>query len=341
MKVACKCCVLSLALYIVAGTSAPSCKSDSGSNVDFAYAFKYPKGFDYAYMDSSNKLAKSSHALNTASSSITKTLMQMHSSGVSSVLWNDEFPTGPKTSAPNAHSKGVLIFTSAGGLWLTHSLPKFPAAGGTSASGMWADGAENYGQSYLCITVGADAISKLGPLFKITRPSVYSSKFAGGDDEFPTLKEVVNKQWDTTTMTSHVSISSKGGQAFTVYGKAGAWGVGKDLYSDLVAPAVGKLWMQGWRHGAGVWGPACGKNEVLDVSAVSFPEQDWTTMDDHSKWAVGESGSVFCVGDLNRADGQDKRGGATVCIKDASIAAQMRKVVSTEDKCGGDIVMMV
>jgi len=64
-------------------------------------------------------------------------------------------------------------------------------------------------------------------------------------------------------------------------------------------------------------------------------------MEDHSKWAVGESGAVFCVGDLNRANGQDKRGGATVCIQDASIAAQMRKVVSTEDKCGRDTVMMV
>jgi len=335
------CCVLSLSLCLAAGTSTPSCISDSGSHVDFAYAFKYPKGFEYAYMDSDHKLFKSAHTLDSSSSSISKTIEQRHNSGVSYVMWNDEPPKGSKSAAPNAHAKGLLLFTSSGGVWLTHSLPLFPSEGATSASGLWADASEDFGQSYLCITVTAAEIHKLAPMFKITRPTVYASSFASGaESTFSDIKEVVDKDWDKSTMTTTVSIKSKAGQTFTVYGKAGHWGDDKDpkadLYRDLVEPALGeKLYMEGWRRGRGVWGPACGKDEVLDITAVTFPGNDWDTMNDHSKWAVGESGTAFCVGDLNRADGQDKRGGATVCIHDSSFSSQMRNVISTTDKCDG------
>lgn len=258
----------------------------------------------------------------------------MHGSGVSYLMWNDEPPKHAASSAPYAHAKGLLLFTSSGGVWLTHSLPLFPLES-TSASGLWSDAADDFGQSYLCITVSAEEIHKLAPLFKITRPTIYANKFASGaESTFADLKELTGKGgWDADGMTKEVTINSKGGQTFHVYGKAGAWGKGKDLYRDLVAPSVGKLDMEGWRRGGGVWGPACGKAEVLDITAVSFPDQDWPTMSDHSKWAVAQTGSSFCVGDLNRADGQDLRGGATVCISSTHFASQMRKVISTTDKC--------
>merc|ERR1711957_610767 len=135
--------------------------------------------------------------------------------------------------------------------------------------------------------------------------------------------------------TTKLDVKSRGGQAFTVYGKSGKWGVGKDLYSDLVAPDVGNLLMEGWRRGVGVWGPSCdGKAQVLDVLGVKFPEREWSTTQDHSKWAVSQSGgNAFCVGDINRAQGQDKRGGATICIRKTSFADKMRSVVADQDSC--------
>lgn len=331
----------SLLSLFVSGAAATglSCKNDSGADVDFAYAFKYPKGFNYAYMDSSTALRKSSHTMDSAESSVSTTIMQMHNSGISHIIFNDEPVGKAKSGAPNAHSKGLLLWNEAGGVWLTHSLPKFPDASATSASGLYKEAASGYGQSFLCITLTASEIHKLAPVFAITRPTIYSSKFASKESEFQDLDDLTKHKWNKADMTKTVSIRSKGGESFTFYGKAGAWGVGKDLYRDLVAPAVGSLKMEGWRHGVGVWDAACGKDEVLDVTAVSFPGQDWSTMSDHSKWAVSESGSTFCVGDLNRADGQDKRGGATVCIESSKLAGEMRKVIQTTDSCRSDVMV--
>jgi len=291
-------------------------------------------------MDSHKRLSHASHDLDSEHSSVTKTLMQMHHSGVSYVMWNDEPPKGRASAAPNAHAKGVLLFTSTGGVWLTHSLPNFPVHSKT-VKGLWKKGSKNYGQSFLCITVDADEIRKLVPMFRVTRPTIYEHHFdAKAKKEYEELAELTKtgrKDWDKDTMTTEVTIRSKGGEHFHVFGKNGKWGTKKDLYHDLVAPSVGKLYFEGWRHGVGVWGPACGKDEVIDVTKVSFPDQDWTVMQDHSKWAVSQKGSTFCVGDMNRAKGQDKRGGATVCIKSGHFASEMRKVISEKDHCRREV----
>jgi len=333
---------ITLSGFSQADASTLSCKSDSGASVDFAYAFKYPQGFAYAYMDSSHELSKSADTLNTDSSSISRTLMQLDNAAVSFVIWNDQPAPSGSSASPTAHSKGVLIFTDSGGVWLTHSLPHFPVPRSSTAPGLWKDAADNFGQSFLCITLTADEIHKISPVMAITRPVVNDHQF--DEETTKTFSDVldwaVNKKWDDSHMTNEVTITSRGGTPFQFFGKSGHWGSGKDLYRDLVAPAVGALDMEGWRRGRGVWGPACGSAEVLDVTAVSFPGRQWITMNDHSKWAVGQSGAVFCVGDINRADGQDKRGGGTVCIHDSSFASQMRGVINTTDKCHSGIVYM-
>merc|ERR1719282_34379 len=98
--------VLSVALAAsVAKADVPSCKSDEGSDVDFSYAFKYPGGWDYAYMDSDKKLAKVAHALNTRFSSVTKVVEQIDKD-VNYVVWNDEPAPDGSSESPSAHAKG-------------------------------------------------------------------------------------------------------------------------------------------------------------------------------------------------------------------------------------------
>jgi len=316
-----------------------SCKSESGDNVDFAYSFKYPGGWKYAYMDAKTPLTKSSKMLTDSKSSIANTVMQMHAAGVSHVIFNDQPPEDEarSSSAPYAHSKGLLLFTKTGGVWLTHSLPKFPSTTETTAESLYKGAADSFGQSFLCITVKAAEIDKIASLLAVTRPTIYAKEFADGSDAYAALKAITEKpaKWDKATKEKTVSITSKGGQKFDVYGKSGTWGIGKDLYHDDLALTVGPLFMEGWRRGAGVWGPDCEPSEVLDILSVSYPGQDWNTGSDHSKWAITEelAGSTFCVGDLNRADGQDKRGGATVCIDNDEIHKEMLNVIHTHDKC--------
>lgn len=54
---------------------------------------------------------------------------------------------------------------------------------------------------------------------------------------------------------------------------------------------------------------------------------------DHSKWAVGEEDPWICVGDINRAEHQELRGGGTVCLKNEKIAGHYRKLVENFEKC--------
>jgi deoxyribonuclease-2 len=178
---------------------------------------------------------------------------------------------------------------------------------------------------------------------EITRPVVYDHKFApGADKDFADVSDwAVDKKWNKKDMTTHVTIKSKGGQTFEWFAKSGNWGTRKDLYEHLVAPKLGDLQVEAWRRGAGVWGPACGKSKVLDITEVSFPGKDWGVMNDHSKWALTKSGKHFCVGDINRAKGQDHRGGGTVCIANANFHGQMQKIIQTTDKCGKEEVVLV
>jgi len=334
-------CFLSLSLAVAAAAKGHlSCKSYQGKDVDFAYSFKYPDGFAYAYMDAKTKLSLAAKALNTDDSSITLTVKQMNNPGVSYVIWNDEPVGAANSAAPNAHSKGLLILDKTGGIWLTHSLPEFPKVSKTT-KGMWKEGSPRYGQSYLCININADQVHKLVPLFNFTRPTIYATKWdKKSEAEYDDLVDLSERgHWDKKTMTDSVVIKSKGGQKFTFYAKNGKWGKNKDLYSDLVAPKEGPLILESWRHGAGVWGPACGKNEVLDASEVKFPGKTWVTTKDHSKWAVTQDRKVLCVGDLNRAKGQDMRGGATVCIHHPKIAAQMDAVISETDDCKKSLLL--
>merc|ERR1719503_294021 len=100
-------CALGLSLSVAAAGTSLSCINDSGKHVDYSYSFKYPRGFEYAYMDAHTKLHKSAKEMDTAHSSVTETIMQMHHSGVSYVMWNDEPPKGNPSAAPNAHSQGL------------------------------------------------------------------------------------------------------------------------------------------------------------------------------------------------------------------------------------------
>lgn len=324
---------LRLSFVSAVGASAGlSCKSDTGEDVDFAYGFKFPKGYEYAYMDAYQGLAKSPHTLDSSASFVSATLGQMGTSGVSYVVWNDQPPPKKDSQSPMAHAKGALVFGSEGGIWLTHSLPHFPTPVG-QGSDLWKDASPDFGQSFLCITLEAKELHKLSPVFAINRPVIYDSKIS--EKEFSDLADLVDKKWDEQTMTTQVEVTSKGGQSFTVFGKSGKWGTGKDLYHDLVGKTLGDLKMEGWRRGRGVWGPACSEPRVLDITSVSFPGQSWVTENDHSKWAITQSSDkpALCVGDINRAHGQDERGGGTVCIRDAAIHKQIANVVNETDSC--------
>lgn len=78
------------------------------------------------------------------------------------VVYNDE-PTNGGTSATLGHSKGMTVADNGTGFWLVHSVPKFPhlpyQENNTYA---YPETAVKFGQSFLCVSMVADELDKVG-----------------------------------------------------------------------------------------------------------------------------------------------------------------------------------
>lgn len=120
-----------------------------------------------------------------------------------------------------------------------------------------------------------------------------------------------------------------------------------DLYHSWVAPTLqSNLLVQFWRRSTGILPSDCSPNwEVLNVDLIS-PDQRITfkATEDHSKWAIstgggysGASGSWVCVGDINRDEAEEKRGGGTVCHRDATVWKAYRTAALQCETCDGQV----
>jgi len=198
------------------------------------------------------------------------------------------------------------------------------------------DAADKFGQSFLCVTLKSDAINKLAKAMLINRPSVYYTKKVSDD---ATSRWAVDEAWDDSDTSAVIEVTSRGNTKFTVFAKSGKFG--KDLWEGLVASKTGSLEVEAWRNGAGKMGPACGSNEVLNVQDVKFPGLAWKVTQDHSKWAVTEKGTWVCVGDINRATPQKKRGGGAWCTHDSAMHKALHDAIVDADKCKDDKAALI
>jgi len=311
-----------------------SCLDGSGNPQDYWYIFKFNQGWDYAYMDHGHSLAQGPGTLDQDSSALAATLNQFYKNYkvLSYAEWNDEYPNGTTVESPTAHAKGVVFFDGKSGVWITHSLPKFM---GTPQTGNpdFKTPSDRYGQSFLCITIdkaGFDVLSQVAP---INRYSVYDSADNAKMGTPFTDWAIDGKTSDTTTLVT--TFKSAGGQEFTIFAKSALWK--NELYEGLVAPYYkADLQTETWQNGVGKipsWCKGSYAYNVENVKSVNFPGKEFKESDDHSKWAITKTGYTFCVGDINRQEGQMKRGGGTICITSARIASNMHPVVDTVAEC--------
>eukprot|EP00420_Gonyaulax_spinifera_P003392 CAMPEP_0197927242 /NCGR_PEP_ID=MMETSP1439-20131203/100428_1 /TAXON_ID=66791 /ORGANISM="Gonyaulax spinifera, Strain CCMP409" /LENGTH=372 /DNA_ID=CAMNT_0043549805 /DNA_START=67 /DNA_END=1183 /DNA_ORIENTATION=+ len=311
--------------------SALQCMDGSGNPVDYWYILKHPNGFEYSYADNKKTdLSTPSGGLDADTSPLSKTLKQAYESGVAYAMWNDEDPDDKSVSALSAHAKGVIAFLQDGGFWLTHSEPKFPPP--VSEGFSWQTASEKYGQSFLCLTVGLDALETVGKVMATNWPHVYDSNtpsFASKVSNFASW--ISNKHQRSAPDTQDTTVETVGGKSFRVFGKNKAFN--SDLYSDLVAANLGQaLYTETWQNGRGDLPASCGKTDVLSIDGLSVGGETWKNSQDHSKWAVTDDGKTVCFGDVNRQSGQFKRGGGTIC-SEVDLAKVLRGAITSSQSC--------
>lgn len=80
-------------------------------------------------------------------------------------VYNDE-PTNGKTTFTLGHSKGMVVADNSSGFWLVHSVPKFPKLPyQNNNSYMYPTTGVKYGQSFLCVSMVAKELDKVGKFY--------------------------------------------------------------------------------------------------------------------------------------------------------------------------------
>ncbi|KAI1718838.1 deoxyribonuclease II domain-containing protein [Ditylenchus destructor] len=309
-----------------------SCKSINGNDVDWFYGYKLPtlendrrkgasEGTAFLYADSRS----SAWALSDEDFY---------------ALYNDEHPNN-KTDSSRGHMKGVLLFNDFNGIWIIHSVPKFPST--SSRAYKYPDSGKRNGQSFLCITFPTTHLDEIGKQLVFGQPSVYEKQLPASFERlYPNLaaavsgKSVSRKLQRGIGFSSIAPLTSVGGRRFISFSKHKKYG--KDLYSDLVAPELkSSLYVETWLNGGGDLPSECDTSyKVYNLRSARPSTYNFKNSNDHSKWAVSTNADNpwICIGDINRQKSQEGRGGGTMCLADARISTLYRLAAGDIECCG-------
>ncbi|KAF0314037.1 Deoxyribonuclease-2 [Amphibalanus amphitrite] len=123
-----------------------------------------------------------------------------------------------------------------------------------------------------------------------------------------------------------------------IFAKSSSYHV--DLYSDLVAPNLTtSLYAETWRRKPFLPSYCSDTYQVENVDYISLSTATerfhFNYTNDHSKWAVSKDWTEpwVCIGDLNRAEPQMRRGGGTVCLRNYIIWSNFINAVHNIEKC--------
>lgn len=167
------------------------CRDEGGNLIDWFYLYKLPNEFESNEVDreknsgleymfitptTMNEWIKSKKFINDSTSMPGRTLSLMYKESSENLvmMYNDE-PTNGKTDGTRGHTKGVVFANDISGLWLVHSVPKYPPALEEGRYDFPTTG-HMYGQSFLCISLTGDQMATVGKQLRFNEPHFYSSK---------------------------------------------------------------------------------------------------------------------------------------------------------------------
>lgn len=312
-----------------------TCRDQNNQPVDWFALYKLPRdshsgnaaiaqGTAFLYLDVNNKNWQQSQAtMNDSNQAVAYTLQQFYNrqadQSVMQIFYNDEHPDG-RVSESKGHTKGVTYFDQTSGVWIVHSIPKFPQ----NTSYSYPSNALYYGQSMLCLSLGYNQLQNVATQLYFNTPYIYSSQLPLNIARaVPILSQVVAGQHPRSApFTSVKTLTTLAGAMFTSFAKAG--GFNQDLYHDLVATTLHvSLNTETWQHGADLYSDCSGAYQVHNIRDIQLPYGiAFSDYSDHSKVAIANvsstslSAQYVCIGDINRQPHQMVRGGGTVCRLD-------------------------
>ncbi|CAD6191173.1 unnamed protein product [Caenorhabditis auriculariae] len=360
-----------LLLGVSTAFAAFSCKDQNGKDVDWFAVYKMPiesadnsvpgikDGVAWYYVDINNQgsLQPSLKTLNDKDQAIAYTLQQYYDKQsdptIFHTMYNDE-PWGSSSTisleeilsnrvfsnrtynlasaSDYGHTKGTIFFDATSGVWLVHSVPKFP----NPTTYEYPVSGHDYGQTMLCMTFKYAQLKSIGTQLFFNRPNIYSSKLPSSmAADNPDLAKAIAGQYQKGQPFSNVvDLTTAGGYTFKSFAKTKEFNA--DLYDTLVAPTLKTdLIVESWRRGSEI--PLACKltyhaNDALSIKVGSTGVFSYTK--DHSKMAHSTDMTKpwVCIGDINRMTSQYVRGGGTECIS-SSFLWKAYSVIATQNIC--------
>ncbi|XP_003370763.1 plancitoxin-1 [Trichinella spiralis] len=228
----------------------------------------------------------------------------------------------------------VVAFDSSFGIWLIHSIPKFPLP----TTFLYPNTGKVYGQTALCISFDQNALPLIAKQLEYNAPGVYASRLPVVlAQKIPSLANIISGvQTVQPPYYSITKLKSLGGRTFVHFAKHKKWK--KELYVDLVAPTLkSELFVETWRHGGTENLPSnCSESfTVENINRIRFSDDvDFYFASDHSKWAVSQmKKKTVCIGDINRQKSQLNRSGGTMCISIKNIWKAFYTAVAAVELC--------
>ncbi|XP_065314945.1 plancitoxin-1-like isoform X2 [Gordionus sp. m RMFG-2023] len=352
-----------------------NCKNEKNEDVDWFIIYKIPKleysedvilkeGHGYVYLDNTNtqwlypqKDIKESN--NALAFTMTQLYENTNDKDFMRMSYNDASPDGQE-HFDFGHTKGVLMSNVTNGVWLVHSLPRFPISVQESSHYFYPPNGAWNGQIFLCISIDHAQLLNISQLIYYDTPYIHDKyipeSFMDENSYFRWLNQnedvVSNKSAPWTLNNLFTSLWTK--TVFTGFAKYKRFNA--DIYTNILAPfydadLLTETWQVDKRH---ILNSSCIKiPRVENIKGISFSHSHldmnsrhpynlpsnldaihFSELIDHSKWTItASSGSVVCVGDLNREITQAKRSGGMVCIDNPNLWESFKQIISDIEAC--------
>lgn len=339
--------IFSALLIFISCSPKKVCLNPSGQEVDWYVIFLMPasisddKEIHYGYFEPGfNSLQYYKYDQNLfPPTHITKYALS-EETDFNYFFWNDDKTvkggSSSSASSTKAHAKGSLIYDSNSGVFLLHSLPRFPTR--TSENIILEElpsNAGSYGQHFLCISISKDTAEIIAKLLNCINISNNKSVESDRVNTTPNkwVQSLINNKMDSSCEIEHKTIiKSIAGKEFTFFGKN---------YKNKIIPFDTTMreayndhfYVRTWSRPA--LAPAqYGTYNLVNVLEVKYDTYNYKVTLEHSKWGITYDKNIVCFADINHTESQKERGGHIVCFENEELHNIMKNAIISTD---GDI----
>ena len=324
------------------------CRNPKGTAVDWYVIFFMPKSassdgeIHYGYFDNtSSSLKYYLYEESTFPPSIITSYVidNFESEDFNYFFWNDDLTVkdgeSKSASSSKAHAKGSLVYDKTNGVFLLHSLPRFPTR--TSENELLIElpaNAGSYGQHFLCISVTKTTAEKIAELLNYIN---ISNNFSVGQDYVNTksnewiTKLILNRYNSSYPGELQTTIKSKKGEEFNFISKSHLNQI-TPYDTTLRKIYLDDFYVRTWTKPS--LAPAvCEEYSLFNVEMVKYGDFNYAKGNEHSKWAISVNKYINCFGDLNHCESQQNRGGNIVCFENQKLHKVIMDAVLNIDSC--------